>query len=292
MRLEEIYSETKRPVISYEVFPPKDDNDAEKLENLFAELNILKKFSPSLISVTYGAGGSNQNESIEIIRRIKEELDVTPMPHFTCVSTSEKNIKSYLKTIELLGVENILALRGDIPQDGNICHDFRYASELIECIKQNSSLSIAAAGYPEAHKEAVSFEKDIEYLKRKTELGATVIYTQLFFNNEHFFAFTDKCLKAGIDVPIIPGILPVTGYKQLEKMTSMCNVEVPSSMAETFEKHREDKDYIRNYGIEYAISQCEQLVENNVPGLHFYTLNKSFAVSQILSNLLLSKGTL
>lgn len=291
MRLEEIYSETKRPVISYEVFPPKDDNDGEKLENLFAELKILKKFSPSLISVTYGAGGSNQNESIEIIRRIKEELDVTPMPHFTCVSTSEKNIKSYLKTIELLGVENILALRGDIPQDGNICHDFRYASELIECIKQNSSLSVAAAGYPEAHKEAVSFEKDIEYLKRKTELGATVVYTQLFFVNEHFFAFTDKCLNAGIDVPIIPGILPVTGYKQLEKMTSMCNVEVPSSMAETFEKHREDKDYIRNYGIEYASQQCKELADSGVEGLHFYTLNKAFAASQILSNLLNIKET-
>lgn len=291
MKLKEIYSKTNETVISYEVFPPKDDLDGTKLENLFVELEKLKTFNPSLISVTYGAGGSNQNESLEIINRIKNSLKITPMPHFTCVSTSSENIKSYLKTIEELGVENILALRGDIPQDGKICHDFQYASDLVKCIKNESSLSVAAAGYPEGHREAVSLEKDIEYLKHKVELGAEVIYTQLFFNNDHFFSFVETCRKKDINVPIIPGILPVTNFKQLEKMASLCKVEVPSVLSETLNKHCEDKDYMRKFGIEYASQQCKELADSGVEGLHFYTLNKAFAASQILSNLLNIKET-
>ena len=286
MNLREIYSKSNRPVLSYEVFPPKDDIDASKLEQLFIELSVLKKYNPSLISVTYGAGGSNQNESLEIITRIKDELGVTPMPHFTCVSTNESNIKTYLKTIEQLGIENILALRGDIPADGRICHDFKYASDLVKYIKNKSSLSVAVAGYPECHKDAASFESDLRYLKEKVTLGADVIYTQLFFDNNHFFSFVDKCSKLDIYVPIIPGILPVTSYKQLEKMTSMCKVDVPVSLREALEKHSSDKDYMIKYGVEYATCQCNQLLESGVAGLHFYTLNKSFSVNEILSNLL------
>ena len=286
MNLREIYSKSNRPVLSYEVFPPKDDIDASKLEQLFIELSVLKKYNPSLISVTYGAGGSNQNESLEIITRIKDELGVTPMPHFTCVSTNESNIKTYLKTIEQLGIENILALRGDIPADGRICHDFKYASDLVKYIKNKSSLSVAVAGYPECHKDAASFASDLRYLKEKVTLGADVIYTQLFFDNNHFFSFVDKCRKLNVNIPIIPGILPVTSYNQLEKMTSMCKVDVPVSLVETLEKHSSDKDYMKKYGVEYATCQCQQLLESGVAGLHFYTLNKSFSVNEILSNLL------
>ena len=219
MKLKEIYSQGKKPVISYEVFPPKDDADGEKLKNLFEELNKLMVFNPSLISVTYGAGGSNRNESIEIIRRIKQELKIPPMPHFTCVSTSTKNISEYLKTIESFEVKNILALRGDVPKEGNVCHDFKHADELVQYIKSNTDLSVAVAGYPEGHKECESFEKDLFYLKQKTGKGADVIYTQMFFNNEHYFSFVEKCSKIGITQPVIPGILPVSSYNQLLKIT-------------------------------------------------------------------------
>lgn len=292
MKLEEIYLKEKEPVISYEVFPPKEDFDGKKLEKLFSELKKLKQFNPSLISVTYGAGGSNQNESIEIISRIKNELKITPMPHFTCVSTSEHNIKSYLKNIESLGVENILALRGDIPENGEICKDFEYASDLVSCIKKESTLSVAVAGYPEGHKEAVSLQKDIEYLKKKVDLGAKIVYTQLFFNNSHFFTFVEMCQKQGIYIPVIPGILPVSSYKQLEKMASLCKVEVPETLAKVLEQHKDDKDYIKKYGTEFASNQCIELLQKGVRGLHFYTLNKADAVSEILSNLLLTKETL
>lgn len=285
MKLKEIYSSNcSKPVISYEVFPPKEDTDGSKLENLFAELKELLVFNPSLISVTYGAGGTNQNESVEILKRIKSELKVCPMPHFTCVSTSLENITKYLCTIENLEIENILALRGDIPEDGNICHDFRHADELVRYIKSHTNLSAAAAGYPEGHKEAESLDKDIFYLKQKVDSGAEVIYTQMFFNNDHYFSFVEKCVQKGINVPVIPGILPVTGFKQLSRMAQLCRVEIPAKFLDTLEKHQEDKDYVKKCGIEFASKQCEELVSNGVKGIHFYTLNKSFAVSEILSN--------
>ena len=286
MNLKEIYNTKQKPVISYEVFPPKDDTDGEKLEALFKELNKLLCYNPSLISVTYGAGGSNRNESVEIIRRIKEELKVTPMPHFTCVSTSTKNISEYLKTIESFDVKNILALRGDLPKDGNVCHDFKHADELVDYIKANTNLSVAVAGYPEGHKECESFEKDLNYLKQKVEKGAEVIFSQMFFNNEHYFSFVEKCAKLGITQPVIPGILPVSNYKQLFKMADMCRVEIPAKLKETLERHKDDSDYTKKYGIEYASHQCSELLQNKVRGLHFYTLNKSYAVGQILKNIL------
>ena len=285
MKLKEIYSQGKKPVISYEVFPPKDDADGEKLKNLFEELNKLMVFNPSLISVTYGAGGSNRNESIEIIRRIKQELKIPPMPHFTCVSTSTKNISEYLKTIESFEVKNILALRGDVPKEGNVCHDFKHADELVQYIKSNTDLSVAVAGYPEGHKECESFEKDLFYLKQKTGKGADVIYTQMFFNNEHYFSFVEKCSKVGITQPVIPGILPVSSYNQLLKMADMCKVEIPQKMKTVLEKYQEDKDYTKKYAIEYAAQQCSELLQNGVKGLHFYTLNKAYAVSEILKYL-------
>lgn len=286
MKLKDIYNQDKTPVISYEVFPPKDDTDGKKLENLFEELNKLLVFKPSLISVTYGAGGSNRNESVEIIKRIKEELKITPMPHFTCVSTSTKNIREYLKTLESFDIENILALRGDMPQDGNVCHDFKHADELVQYIKDNTNLSVAIAGYPEGHKECESFEKDMLYLKQKADKGADVIYTQMFFNTEHYFSFVEKCLKLGINQTVIPGVLPVSSYNQILKMADMCKVEIPSKMREILEKHQDDKDYTKKYGIEYASIQCQKLLQNGAKGLHFYTLNKAHAVSEILQNIL------
>lgn len=287
MHLKELYSKNtdNKPVISYEVYPPKNDVDGTKLECLFSELDDLKKYNPSLISVTYGAGGSNQSQSIEIIERIKNVLDVTPMPHFTCVSTSFENIKSYIDNIVALGVENILALRGDLPENGRTFDDFRHASDLVSYIKENTDLSVAVAGYPEVHKEALSEEKDLEYLKYKTNLGADVIYTQLFFNNEHYYRFVEKCRKLGINAHIIPGILPIISFEQLWKMIGLSQVDVPKKLFNDLEKHKEDKLYIKHYGIDYATQQCDELMAFGVDGIHFYTLNKAYSVAHILDNL-------
>lgn len=289
MNLKKIYEQTEI-VISFEVFPPKDDANGEKLEKLMSELEVLRRYHPSLVSVTYGAGGSTRGKSEEIVCRVKNELKITPMPHFTCVSTSRETIKNYLQAMETAGVENILALRGDLPKDGTICHDFLHASDLIEFIKQESSLSVAAAGYPEGHAEADSLQKDIEYLKLKTDKGADVIYTQLFFENEKYFQFVEKCTHAGISVPIVPGILPVTGYKQLAKMTSLCRVSIPEKFLSALEKHKDDSDYVKKCGIDFAMNQCSGLIESGVPGLHFYTLNKSFAVSEIIESVCSSQA--
>ena len=289
MNLKKIYEQTEI-VISFEVFPPKDDANGEKLEKLMSELEVLRRYHPSLVSVTYGAGGSTRGKSEEIVCRVKNELKITPMPHFTCVSTSRETIKNYLQAMETAGVENILALRGDLPKDGTICHDFLHASDLIEFIKQESSLSVAAAGYPEGHAEADSLQKDIEYLKLKTDKGADVIYTQLFFENEKYFQFVEKCTHAGISVPIVPGILPVTGYKQLAKMTSLCRVTIPEKFLSALEKHKDDSDYVKKCGIDFAMNQCSGLIESGVPGLHFYTLNKSFAVSEIIESVCSSQA--
>ncbi len=289
MNLKKIYEQTEI-VISFEVFPPKDDANGEKLEKLMSELEVLRRYHPSLVSVTYGAGGSTRGKSEEIVCRVKNELKITPMPHFTCVSTSRETIKNYLQAMETAGVENILALRGDLPKDGTICHDFLHASDLIEFIKQESSLSVAAAGYPEGHAEADSLQKDIEYLKLKTDKGADVIYTQLFFENEKYFQFVEKCTHAGISVPIVPGILPVTGYKQLAKMTSLCRVSIPEKFLSALEKHKDDSDYVKKCGIDFAMNQCRELIESGLPGLHFYTLNKSFAVSEIIESVCSSQA--
>lgn len=292
LQLKEIYFPNENiPIISFEVFPPKDDADGLKLNNLFVELKKLSVFKPSLISVTYGAGGTNQNDSIEILKRIRKELHTSPMPHFTCVSTNMTNIKNYLDTIQKLEIKNILALRGDIPKNDEICHDFCHADELVRYIKANTTLNIAAACYPEGHKEAESFEKDIFYLKQKVESGAEVLFTQMFFNNDHYFRFIEKCLATEITIPIIPGILPVTSYKQLSKMRELCKVEIPSKFLQNLEKHQNDKDYVKKYGIEFAIKQCEELLSNKVRGIHFYTLNKSCAVESILSNIGVDKIT-
>lgn len=296
MNLSEIYSEQndeergfsngKPLAISFEVFPPKDDETGEKLEKLMKHLAILKKYNPSLISLTYGAGGSTRNKSVDIIKRIKSDLDLNVMPHFTCVCATKSEIRDYLVEIESLGIENILALRGDIPEGmDQKCLDFQHANELVSLIKAETNLSVGVAGYPEGHIECKDFNTDLEYLKNKVDCGADVVYTQLFFDNDKFFDFVRLARKAGIKVPIIPGILPITSYNQLDKMLSMCKVSLPDGLKSKLKKFKDNPDDIKKIGIEFASSQCRQLIDSGVSGLHFYTINSSTAVSKILDNL-------
>ena len=297
MKLREIYKKTqtkenialsnKRPVISFEVFPPKVGNIDEKIKLLFDELKILKKFSPSLISVTYGAGGTTAENAIEITRKLISELSLTPMPHFTCILKNKKIVLEYLELIQKMGIENILALRGDIPEGmKNTGGEFRWANELVEFIKARTDLSIGVAGYPEGHIESKTLADDIKNLKRKVAAGADVIYTQLFFDNNIFFKYLEETKKADIKIPIIPGILPVSSYSQLEKMVKLCRVTIPDKFREQLEKYQDSPDDIKKIGIEFASKQCAELIKSGVPGLHFYCLNKSQPAASILENIL------
>lgn len=302
MTLKEIYSKLqeeknscfsqKIPVISFEIFPPKNDENGEKLDKLLEHLGILEKYGPAFISLTYGAGGTTQNLSLDIIKRIQNDLNLTVMPHFTCVGTSRSGVKNYLDEIQSLGLKNILALRGDIPEGVEQANfAFHYANELVEFIKSQTQLSIGVAGYPEGHIECEDLLVDLKNLKRKVVAGSDAIYTQMFFDNDKFFSFVQLARGEGIEIPIIPGILPIMSYHQLEKMLSMAKVTVPKPLMNSLEKYKDNTDDIKKIGIEFASYQCQQLIDAEVAGLHFFTLNTSSSVDKILDNLsLVAKG--
>lgn len=276
MKLREIYN-TDKTTISFEVFPPKENS-----EKLLEEIKVLKEHNPAFISLTYGAGG-NENKSFELLKQIKD-TGINVMPHFTCITTTKENIEKNINKLINLGIENILALRGDIPENKELQkHDFYHASDLVEFIKHKTNLSIGVAGYPEGHIESPNIDTDINYLKAKVDKGADAIFTQLFFDNNNFYKFIDKTEKAGINIPIIPGIMPIISEKQVEKMVKLANITVPKNVQENISKLK-DKDLIE-FGIEYATSQCEDLIKNGIKGLHFYTLNKSYSTNQILNNI-------
>lgn len=273
--------------ISYEIFPPKNDTSSSKTKQLLEELNKLKQFKPSLISVTYGAGGSNREKSLDIVKLLLKNFETIIMPHFTCICSSKDYINNYLKEIQSLNITNILALRGDEPQDINVCYkDFTYAWQLVDFIHNQSDLNIAVAGYPEGHPRAKNLACDIENLKKKIDMGGNIIFTQLFFDNDFYYKFCELCAKENINVPIIPGVLPITNFSQLERMTSMCGATLPKGLIEHFEKYKDSEEDIQKAGIEYATNQCRKLIEFGVGGLHFYTLNKSHSTSEVLKNIL------
>jgi len=279
MKLREIYNNNKT-VISFEVFPQKDD-EAKLLE----EITILNKYNPAFISLTCGAGGK-ENKSFELLKDI-QNLGINVMPHFTCITSSKKSVEEGLKEIENIGIENILALRGDIPENPELRrYDFNYANELVNYIKAKTNLSIGVAGYPEGHVESPDIKSDIINLKKKVEAGADAIFTQLFFDNNKFFEYIRLVRNEGINIPIIAGIMPIKSYKQIVKMTSLARVTIPENLQTKINKYKEDSKSMTELGIEYASKQCEELINNNVTGLHFFTLNKSYSTSQILNNIL------
>ncbi len=276
MKLREIYN-TDKTVISFEVFPPKTNE-----KNLLEEISILKKYSPAFISLTYGAGGS-ENKSINLLKEIQKHK-INIMPHFTCITSTKENVGKNINTFIKIGAESILALRGDIPADKDLIKkEFSYASELVKFIKERTDLSIGVAGYPEGHIESPDFKTDIENLKRKIDAGADAIFTQLFFINDKFYDFVSKIRFAGINVPIIAGIMPIISATQIKKMTSMANITIPKIIIEYIQKYS-GQDLI-NYGIEYATNQCTDLIKNGENKLHFFTLNKAYSTSKILDNL-------
>lgn len=286
MELSEIYQNEKcgvigdfSPKISFEIFPPKNGD----ISGLFEELRILKRYNPVLVSLTYGASGGLNRFSCEDLKSIRD-LEFNLMPHFTCVSMLKDEIEKHIISVENLGIENILALRGDIPDYINPHElDFTHANELVEFIQAKTTLSIGVAGYPEGHIESKNLKDDIKYLKKKVEAGASAIFTQLFFDNNKLYHYIETVNNSGINCPIIAGIMPVRSLKQIEKMTSMARVSVPKKFIEKLEKFPNDSIQI---GTEFTTEQCKNLIENGVNSLHFFTLNHSDQTSKILDNIL------
>lgn len=286
MELSEIYQKERygvvgdfSPKISFEIFPPKNGD----ISSLFEELRILKRYNPVLVSLTYGASGGLSRFSYEDLKSIRD-LEFNLMPHFTCVSMLKDEIEKHIVAVENLGIENILALRGDIPDYINPEElDFSHADELVEFIQAKTTLSIGVAGYPEGHIESKNLKDDIKHLKNKVEKGASAIFTQLFFENDKLYRYIETIKNAGINCPVIAGIMPVRSLKQIEKMTSMARVSVPKKFIEKLEKFPNDAKQI---GTEFATEQCQNLIENGVTSLHFFTLNYSDQTSKILDNIL------
>ncbi len=286
MELSEIYQQNNyggvkdfTPKISFEIFPPKNGN----ISDLFEELRILKKYNPALVSLTFGASGGLNRFSFEDIKSIRD-LELNLMPHFTCVSMIKSEIENYIRSIENLGIENILALRGDIPEYLNTDDlDFIHASDLVDFIHTKSTLSIAVAGYPETHIESTNQKEDLKYLKQKVDYGASAIYTQMFFDNDKYYKYCEKVSEMGISIPIIPGIMPVRSLAQVDKMIGMARITFPEKFRQRLEKFPNDTKQI---GIEFCIEQCQNLIDFGVKGLHIFTLNHSDQTSEILENIL------
>lgn len=286
MRISEIYRSGTFG-LSVEIFPPKNESgDAE----LFRTLEELVRYKPAFVSCTYGAGGSTSKRTIELCDTIQKDLHSTATAHFTCVGSTREQLVDWLKEASEAGIGNIMALRGDppkgeetfIPADGGL----KYASELVTLIRENfPEMGIGVAGYPEVHPEALTPQADLENLKRKVDAGADAIYTQLFFNNQHFYRFQERCAQAGIDRPIIPGIMPITEYRRIQRIMSMCSSEFPAELVDRLEAAQDDLDAQFEIGVEYAIAQCQELIDAGVPGMHFYVLNRSQACKRIFDAL-------
>ena len=273
----------KTPTLSFELFPPKT---AASEEVMYASVGELMEFAPDMITCTYGAGGSTQTKTLEILREVKSRFNVRVASHLTCVGSTVDQLRTYLQQAIDQGVEGIVALRGDPPQGSTtftaVAGGLRWASDLVHLIHSEfPKLGIAVAGYPETHQEAISPQADLDNLKRKVDLGGDCVITQLFYDNEDFFRFRDRCDAMGIKVPLIPGILPVTNFGQIQRIASLCKARLPEEFVSRLSE-KEDPQWHFEVGVEFATRQVEQLLASGVPGMHFYVLNKSQATLRVL----------
>jgi methylenetetrahydrofolate reductase (NADPH) len=293
MKLKELYSHNKQ-TFSFEFFPPKTPDGEEKL---FSTVDELKTLNPSFVSVTYGAMGTTQSNTLRIVSCIKKEMGLEAAAHLTCVGQTHDEIFKILTELKKNQIQNIVALRGDPPKGETAFvvtqGGFRYASELVAFIKKNfrDDFSLFVAGYPEGHIECSNQELGLEHLKLKINAGGDAIITQLFFDNDDYYRFVDNLRKKSINVPVIAGIMPITNGAQIQRFAQMCGAKIPLSLKTQIEKYGDDVESIEEYGVEYASQQCEQLLAQKIPGIHFYTLNRSKATMEIYKNLSL-KGAL
>jgi methylenetetrahydrofolate reductase (NADPH) len=285
VKLADLYA---RPglTLSVEFFPPKTEKGEE---NLFSEIEIIKRIKPSFCSVTYGAGGSTREKTVDLVETIHDGYGLEVMCHLTVVGQSKADARAILGKLKEKRIENVIALGGDPPQgmadwrphpDG-----FQYAVELVREARAMGGLSIAVAGFPEVHPRAVSRESDLQFLKEKVDAGAAAVITQLFFDNDDYVRFVEDVRKLGVTVPIVPGILPILSATQVRRFTALCCAKIPGKLEKELVKVEGDDNAAVEMGIDYATRQCEALIDFGVPGLHFYSLNKSYSLLAICKNL-------
>jgi methylenetetrahydrofolate reductase (NADPH) len=287
MRISDVLAR-KSPIFSFEFFPPKSNEALQQLEKTIADLGPLE---PDYVSVTYGAGGSTREKTIDLVSRIKRDTGIEAMAHLTCVGSSSDELRGVLDRLVDAGVENVLALRGDPPKGQTTFTaaegGFRYANELVSFIRSqhDRKLCVGSAGYPEKHVECGNPAVDLANLKRKVDSGVDFVVTQLFFDNRKYFEFVDNARAIGITVPIIPGIMPITNASQVERFTMLCGASLPFRLATELDRRRDNPQAVMQLGVAHATAQCIELLQCGAPGVHFYTLNRSTATMQVLTAL-------
>ena len=291
MKIRELLS-SGRPCFSFEFFPPKTEKGLESLRDA---VRSLRDLDPTFISVTYGAGGSTRDRTIELVSEIQRHYGVETMAHLTCVGADRDEITNVLRRLEAGGIDNVLALRGDPPKGEDkfvpVEDGFHYANELTAFVKENFAFGVGGACYPEGHVECLGsengrdLERDLENLRRKVDAGAEFLITQLFFFFFVYFDFVARARKVGIGLPIIPGIMPITNVDQIKRFTDMCGSSLPDTLMREMEKLKDQPDAVLSQGVAYATAQCFDLLQRGAPGVHFYTLNKSAATRTILTAL-------
>ena len=285
MKISEILA--KKKTLSFEIFPPKREEDTFTL--IDKTIKKLASYEPDFMSVTYGALGNTLSNTAMIAKTIKDNTKAQPLAHLTCVASTRDKVDSVCDELQNYGVENILTLRGDIPKeaDAPLFSDFKHASDLAAYIKAkyDGKFGMAGACYPEKHPEADSITTDIEFLKVKQDAGMEFFNTQLFFDNEVFYHFLLKARKAGVTVPIIPGIMPVTNYNQINRMIQMSGCKVPLKLLNQFDRYKDDKDAIEEIGLIFTSYQILDLMANDVDGIHIYSMNKSGFISKLMDNI-------
>lgn len=282
MRIRELLG-CGRPSISFEFFPPRDEAGFARVRKTLASLRELQ---PTYVSVTYGAGGSTRDRTIELVTQIRRDYGIESMAHLTCVGASRDELRAVLQRLRDGGVENVLALRGDPPAGETAFtphpDGLEYASELAAMAREQFDFCLGGACYPEVHPEAPDGETDLAHLKHKVDAGCEFLVTQLFFDNQRYFDFVARARAAGIGVPIIPGIMPITNVAQIERFTKMCGATVPEELLAELRRLQEDASAVMALGVAHATAQCVELLQRGAPGIHFYTLNKSPATRTIL----------
>jgi methylenetetrahydrofolate reductase (NADPH) len=281
----------RRPCFSFEFFAPQTD---QGVENLLGRVRALRILNPAFVSVTSGAGGSSRGRTLDLALRIKRELDIEVLAHITCADHTRDELRAIFHELQVGGIENVLALRGDPPRGSEefVAREggFRYATDLIELLRDEFAFDIGAAAYPEKHPEAVSLEADLANAVRKVRAGARFLITQLFFENEYYFAYVARARAAGIEVPIVPGLMPLTSYEQIARITQVCGAAIPQALRAELEFRAGEPEAVTDLGVAYCTLQCTELLARGAPGIHFYTLNRSPATRAVVSALLASRA--
>jgi len=281
LRIADLYK-WEKPVLSLEVFPPKPEHS---LSTVFRTLDGLRDLKPSFVSVTYGSAGDTVERTVKIASRVRDEYGCESLAHVTCIGHTTGEIDLLLNRLESLGISNVLALRGDIPEgEEPPSRDFDHASQLVAHIKRRSGFCIGAAAYPEGHFESSRVSADLKRLKEKVDAGAEFLISQLFFDNRVFYDFLERAEALGITVPVIPGIMPIQNYRQIKRILMMCRVSVPASLLSMFDRYAGDPESLAAAGVEYATSQVADLMENGAGGIHLYTMNRVKQIRQIVGD--------